>query len=73
MTDAAVLVVSFTDPAVMVTCSDEVTGLGAVKVTVLLVAALKVPQEATEQVSVKVTPALVESFVTVAVTVVVCP
>jgi hypothetical protein len=57
----------------MVTCSDEVTGLGAVKVTVLLVAALKVPQEATEQVSVKVTPALVESFVTVAVTVVVCP
>ena len=73
MTAAAVLVLSFTDIAVMVTCIDEDTVLGAVKVTVVPVAPLKVPQEETEHEREKVTPALVESLVTAAVTDIACP
>jgi hypothetical protein len=73
MTEFAVFVLSFTDVATMVTGRDEVTGVGAVKVTLVPLAALKVPQEAVAQDRLNVTPELLESFVTVAFTVAVCP
>jgi hypothetical protein len=68
--DFAVLVPSFADVAVTVTGMEEATVLGAVKVTAVLVAALRLPQEETEQERVNFTPELEESLVTVAVSVV---
>jgi hypothetical protein len=61
------LVLSATDVAVRVTVKSLATGPGAVYVTVVVVAPLRVPQFATEQVTVKVTPFAVVSAVSVAV------